>query len=293
MNVLWAYEPFYQNLESIQSMYLLLKNINNDTNFKINFLSVINKHESGFARALDVPEIDRFTTYPQELIKNNLTKAKISLSHHEIFTVNLETSSLTKTVDKFIQLSSQKKYDFIALFSNSRTSNTLLSIGSFTESIIHRAKLNLIILNPKVEINKNIKKISFAMDFEKNNEDAIEFVINFCKKNSCRLEIIYHANLFYDWNPVAPSKRMINYRKKVNEYKEKLGELLQKKGINFQFRILSDIRSTTEIILQEAKNFHSNLLIINARKSRINSLIGGSTTRNLVKSSNLPLIILK
>lgn len=292
MRALWAFEPFHQDTQRIQGMHRTLTQIvGSPQNIEVGF--VVTRTEPSLSLAFDVPPEERFGLYPLRATKLALEKAKVKVPDRNIHVVDYETYSNTRAVDRFLALAKTQKSDVIALFTHAKQGYIRLAVGSFAETAIHRSKVDLLILNPKTKTAPKIKNILFANDFSLNSKKQLLRVIDQCKKSKAHLTVFHHAEFVYKWSLNEASPKIKAYRKKVDTMKAWVEGQGKKAGVPTQVFIASEFQATADLILRQAKKSKADLIAVTAKTGPIAALMGGSVTRQVLRSSPAPVWVLK
>lgn len=292
MRALWSYEPFHQDNKNLQNMHRLLTAMTgNPSHIQIGFVAT--HTEAPLRLAFDVPAEERFTTYPQEIIAQQLKEAKIKVDKNKIHVFDEVSYSNTKTANILIKSASKLNVDLIALYTHARKGYKRLMLGSFAETLIHMSPQNLLVLPPTNTSPTGLKNILFASDFEKSTQKDIEHILSMCKNLKAKLVVFHHADITYKEGDKGVSKKAVAYYRKVNEMKSWIELTAQKNKVSCEVIIKSDFRSVTDHINSITRSKKSDLIIVRAKASAKKSLMGGSITRAVVRESTLPVFILK
>lgn len=292
MKSLWSFEPFHQNTNSIKSMYKSLSLLTgNPANIEVGF--VVTHTEAELNLAFDIPEHERYSTYPKEQIKKVLKGAQISIDDKKIHLVDYSTYSNTKSVDKLLKLATDRNVDLIGLYTKARQGFVQFALGSFAETLIHRSKKDLLILSPNTKVSAQIKNILFASDFGPNSKNEILKLLNYVKNLDSKLTVLHHAEVIYKWSLDEKSTQVRAYRKKVDQMKNWIEDQCKKSGISVNVIIVSDFSSTSDHIFALLKKNKIDLIAVAAKVGPLAALMGGSVTRQIIRKSPLPVLVLK
>lgn len=292
MKTLWAFEPFHQDTKRITGMNNVLRQLANiEEDVEIAF--VVTRTEANLNLAFNIPKKDRFTTYPLNMIKQTLKKAKLHFADQKIHVIDFESVSTTKAVDKLLGLAAEKSAGLLGLFTHARKGYSRFLLGSFAETAIHRSSINLLILNPKTEVKEKIKKVFFASDFSPIAEKRLQVVIDQCQKLKASLTVFHHAEPIYKWSLDESNPEIHAYRKKVKGSQDFIESECKKAGVKVKVIITADFESTTELIFKSVEKVQSDLIVVCAQSGPVASFLGGSITRQVIRKSALPVLVLK
>lgn len=292
MKALWAYEPFHQDNKNLQNMHRLLTSLTGNTaHIEIAFIAT--HTEPSLRLAFDISPKERFSTYPQEIIEEQLQDAKLKIDRNKIHVFDEASSSNTKTAKTLIKSAHKLNADLIALFTHARKGYKRLMLGSFAETLIHLSPQDILVLPPTTSSPTLLKTILFASDFEKTTTKDIEHILSICKSLKANLVVFHHANISYKESSQESSPKSSAYRRKVNEMKSWIEITSKKSKVSCEVLVKSDFKSVTEHIKSIVKTKKCDLIFVRAKASAKKTLMGGSITRAVVRESTLPVYILK
>lgn len=292
MQALWSYEPFHQDNKNLQNMHHLLSALTgNPAQIQIAFVAT--HTEPSLRLAFDISPNERFSTYPLEIIEQQLKEAKIKFDKKRIHVVDEKSYSNTKTAKALISAANKMDADLIALFTHARKGYKRLMLGSFAETLIHLSPQNLLVLPPTNASPTALKTLLFASDFEKSTPKDIEHILSICKNLKASLVVFHHANITYKTTQEEKQEKASAYRRQVNEMKSWIEIIAKKNKVSCEVIIKSDFKSVTEHIHSLNRSKKCDLIFVRAKASAKKSLMGGSITRAIVRQSTLPVFILK
>ncbi|MBI2518966.1 MAG: universal stress protein [Bdellovibrio sp.] len=292
MKALWALEPFHQKPLGIKSMYNLLKQlVGPASNIEVGF--IVTRSEPELYLAYDIPAKARFTSYPRKLLKDTLKKAQIPIEDKKVHLIDFDTLSNTAAVDRFLALANSRDVDLIALYTHAYRGYKRFALGSFAETAIHRSKINLLLINPLVKNSLKIRNILFSCDFLQGSKRHILRAIEICKKAKSSLTVLHVAEVMYRWSLDESNPKIHDYRKNVRRMCEWIENECKKSKIICEITVTTEIKPMTDLVLNTANSKKADLIIVAAKVGRIGALMGGSTTRKLIRSSTRPVLVFK
>lgn len=292
MKALWSYEPFHQDKKRIQLMNRALGAlIGSPSSIEVGFIAT--HTESSLNLAFDIPEDRRFSTYPRNQIKKELKGAKIKIDEKKIHVIDYPTHSNTKAVDRLFKLARDRSVDLIGIYTHSRKGYLRFVLGSFAETAIHRSRTDLLVLNPKVKISAGIKNVLFASDFGPSSKKEFLKLFKYVKNLNSNLTVFHHAEAIYKWSIDETNPKIRSYRKKVDQMRKWIEEQCTKAGIKLTTVVVSDFTPTSNHILKLSKKNKMDMVVVCAKIGPMAALMGGSITRQIVRESSIPVLILK
>ncbi len=292
MKSLWSFEPFHQENNSIKDMYRSLGALSgNPTKIEIGF--VVTRTESELNLAFDIPENERFSSYPKNQMKQKLKEAQVKIDDKKIHVIDYSTFSTTKSVDRLLKLASDRGADLIGIYTHARKGLSRLIIGSFAETLIHRSKKDLLILSPKATVKSPMKNVLFASDFGPNSKKEFLKLFSYIKNMDPVLTVFHDAEIIYKKSLDEKNPKIHAYRKKIDQMKLWIEDQCHKAGIEGNVVIASDFKSTSEHVLSIAKKNKIDLVVVCAKVGPTAALMGGSVTRQVIRESSVPVLVLK
>lgn len=292
MKALWAFEPFHQDKTRLKGMHSTLSLLAGSP-AKVEVGFVVTHTESSLSLAFDIPEEERFNIYPRKLIKQELKKARIKAEVKNIHVVEYATMSNTKAVDRLLRLATDREADLIGLFTHSTKGFFRFAIGSFAETAIHRSKVSLLIFNPQTQVAPKIKNMLFASDFSASSKKHLKTVLAYCKKLNSDLTVFHHAETIYKWSLDESNPKIQAYRRRVNRTKSWIEQECQRAGISGEVIVASDFKATADLIFTNMNLKKIDLVVVSAKVGPVAALMGGSITRQIVRGSKVPVLVLK
>ncbi len=176
-------------------------------------------------------------------------------------------------------------------------------LGSFTETLLLYAEIPVIVINPSTVVKKNFDKILYATDFSKSSESHYKRVLKLASDLKAKL-ILYHT-IPYPSDPVLQSGVFLlgGGWLPVNEHLENLAkerQLLGTKWVKVGIAHKVDVKliidnfatSTAISLLKASEKNHVGMIAMSARSGPVASALLGSTTRQVVRNSKLPVWVI-
>ncbi len=292
MKVLWALEPFHQDAEKLRGMHRCLKQLAGSAS-SIEAAFVVTRTEADLALAFDVPEKDRFTAYPLKIAKQTLKQASVKIEDSKVSVVDYPTFSTTKAVDRLLKLAQEKQSEVIALFSHAKKGYLKFVLGSFAETAIHRSKTNLLILSPVSKSADKIKSVFFASDFSAESKKHFLYTLKLCAQLKARLVVFHQPSFAYQPKAVSVDKTSAAYIQKTNQIRDEMIADAAKLKVKCEVILDARLQKTSDLILAAAKKQEAHLLVLAAKSGSLAALMGGSVLRQVLRQSQIPVLVLK
>lgn len=292
MKTLWALEPFHQDIKKVKKMHNLIQQfLDSRSELEVGYIATGAENE--LALAFDVPVEERFTLYPLNLIKKILKKAKIRIENTNVFVEYFDTLSTTKAVDRLLSHAKKANCDLIVVSSHTRHGIKRLILGSFAETIIHRSGKNVLVVNPNTNFSKKISNIFYSSDFGNDEKKYIIRVIELSEKMQAKLTVFHVPKISYNWELDESESGTEGYRDHVKKMCKDIQTECNKRKVECKIIIPTIIRPISELALKVAKKSHADLIVVSAKSGPMTALMGGSITRQIVRTSHQPVLILK
>lgn len=284
MKILWAFDPFQKN----QKLNLLGKKILNslmDKKDSITAVYVASKSESELTTAFNIPEGERYTLYPKKIIQSQLLKLQESrIKAHVIPSLKISLSSAVQSLTKY---ATSQNADLLLISTNSKTLLPRLVFGSFAETLIHASACDLLMYHQKTKFNpKSTRKIAYAHDFTTKGDLGLKRVLEYAKKWNASVLVInvpmFLSNMTYEKFKELNIKRSLEVE-----------EFIKTKNVPYEMVISYEVKTIDEIILGVAYKKNADLIAVSAKASKLTALLGGSITRQIIRETKIPALILK
>ena len=292
MKALWAIEPFHQDKKNTKEIYNLIKQLaGKPSNIEAGF--IVTRRESELHLAFDIPFGERFSSYPLKILQDKLKSANIVMDKKNIHVVDFESFSTTKAVDRLLLLGKSINSDLIALQTQALKGYKRIMFGSFAETTIHRSKIDLLLVNPKTNFSSKIKNIFYASAFSPSPKLQLKKVLYLCKKLEARLTVFHVTQVIYKWSLDESNPEILAYRRKISKTNDWIAQAAKAAQVPCQVTLSSELGSVTDLTLKNAKKVGSDLIVVSAKAGPMAALMGGSITRQIVRNSSKPILILK
>lgn len=285
MNIVWTFDPFQENKELVISGKKIIKNYFSKDS--IEALYVASRAENELNYAFDIDKSIRYSEYPKSLIEKELKKMSMSQVNAKV--LSADTISQSSIVKEMVQYSDKMNKDLVVIASNAKKLLPRLVLGSFAESLIHQSKTDLLVFNQKSVISdKQPKHIVYGHDFSVKSNKGLDRVVEYAKKWNSKLTIV-HVDMQVSESAKDKEKSKLALDKKIAEVSSRLGE----KKINFNFLVLENKKLVEELVLNTVKKLNADLVAVTAQSNNLSVLLGGSTTRYILRSAKVPVLVIK
>lgn len=285
MKVLWAFDPFQKNNDLNLLGKKIIEKLFNLKNDSISAVYLASKAEAELTTAFNVSEENRYSLYPKKILLSQLKKLKMDKVKAEV--ISSTKISLSSIIKEFVKYNKDQKTDLVIIPTNGKTLLPRLIFGSFCETLVHSAECDLLIYHQKTKFDsKSNKKILYAHDFTEKGNAGLKRVIEYAKNWDASLIILhvpmFLSNMSYEKFKTQTEKRALEIENSI-----------KKVDINFEMIVSYDVKPINTIILNVAKKKDASFIAVTAEASKLTALLGGSITRQILRESKLPSLVLK
>lgn len=285
MKVLWAFDPFQKN----QKLNIIGKKIL-DTFFdssknSISAVYVASKAEAELTTAFNIPDSIRYSLYPKKVINAQLKKLKMrGLAIDIIPSIKMSLSSMIK---EFVKYTKEQKIDLVIMSSNGKDLLPRLILGSFCETLIHSSECDLLIYHQKTKFDPKVtKKILYAHDFTEKGNLGLKRIIEYATDWDVIITIVHIPMFLSDMT-------YVKFKTITEKRALEIEKIIKKDGRPYEMIINYEVKPVHKIILSMANKMNADLIAVSAQSSKFTALLGGSTTRQILRESKIPSLILK
>lgn len=291
MNLVWAFNPFDDNRKLEQKALAMAKALLGPRD-RLEAVYVASPNEIALGTAFDVPLELRFSEYPKTLVE----KAVRKLGSKQIRATVLPQRELSLTASARLLAAYlvQSKAEIALVASHARKGVSRLFLGSFAEGLVHAAKTDLLVFH---EGSKALRRepgvLLFAHDFTEQGDEGFEKALAHAKRSKSALHVIHVPAPSYGLHFDDQDKRVEAYRKEVGRKVRRIEAALKRARVEGTVVVDAKWAPISELILARAKRVRADLLLVLAKSGRLAGFMGGSVTRQLLRSSTAPVLVLK
>lgn len=284
MKILWAFDPFQTSKEQQLIAARVLKAISNAKD-ELTAIYVASNAEAELATAFSVPLSKRYSTYPQKLMKTALKRLELKKIKAEVLAES--KLSLTAVVKQITDYTKKEDTDLLLISTNNKKLLPRLIFGSFAESIVHLSNCDLFIYHQKTKIKTTAPKtILYANDMSAKGALGLDRAIVYAKKWNAQLVVVHI--------PIAEAGMTVSEFKESTQKKiVKLEKYLEKQKVAYQIYLEYDVQPTAETIISMADKVAADVIAVSAQAKKLEAFLGGSITRQVLRESTLPTLVLK
>ena len=288
MKYVWAFNPFDKNKKLDDKAVALVNSILSEKE-KVEAVFVASRNYSELSVAFDIPEKDRFGRYPEQLMQKAMKKLRVRASKCTVLFE--ETFSLTNSVKQLASYLDRSKTSVAIVASRAKTGLSRLVMGSFAESLVHFSPVDLLIFNENSSVSK--RPPHFAHDYSKAADKGLNRAIEYAKAWGCLLHVIHIPDPAYGFTFSGQEAEVESYRKSVRKKLDRIEEKVKMSGVMGSVELDARWSPVAERILKRATAVSADFVLVVAKSGKLASLLGGSVTRQILRTSPVPVLVVK
>lgn len=289
-HAIWAIDAEESNAKINKTVFRYLKSLNkNVKDLKITPCTLLPLGDFGFHEVLTPREINTYKLRSKDLADELLAKA--GAKDLEVDIVVAKERSASQLVDFLVSRAKKVKADLVVLGAHQRSAGERFFLGSFTENFLFHGKLPGLIIPVEASIPRNgVKLAMVCADLYNNYKDDFAAALDYLERFGIKELIIYHG---------LPFSRAHVYHKdfieeKIAERQKDLDDLKRSassRGFKVRIELSSGKINLSADITKKAKRAGANLIIMKGKTSRARSTFVGSTTRSVLRESQVPVLV--
>lgn len=296
--VVWAVDPFHENLKSQLNAVKALRCLHSETNLSIQPVSLLLSgrydQESKFFLEtwLELESVanKNLETLFRGFRMDGLLKPVL---------LKQDSSSQAKAAHALIKFALDEKADEIVVSSHGRKGTNRILMGSFAESLVLRSPLPSLIVNPKVTKLSRTKNILFPTDFSDKSRIAFEKVLELCRESMTKILLFHKMQYLYPefgYPFVVPSVSRDSIKEMIGKAEDQALEWAihaERSGVVVKTHISGKPGYALDDIVRAAKKLGpSGMIAMASQSGPMSSIILGSLTRQVLREVGCPVLVL-
>jgi nucleotide-binding universal stress UspA family protein len=249
--------------------------------------------EQNLFLAYDIPKDERFTQYPEKLLKKHASKLDTRSLKVKLQVITEGSTSMSAGAEGVIRFAKKDDADLIALQTHSHKGFKRLVLGSFAETMMLLSPISLLILNPDSKVSKKAKRILYATDIEKSADAGVKKAALIAKKAGATLRLLHMVLPAYSATFEGQDADVLKYRKQVDDRIQELVAVAEAEGATCEAVIRDELISNTDLILKEAKASKADILAVQSKAGLLRRVLLGSVARNVVRAAKIPVLVIR
>ena len=291
MKLVWAFNPFDVNRKLQQRALAILQAIAGPRD-SLEAVYVASPMEVALATAFDVPLAIRYSGHPQRLVEQGLRKLGLKRAVATVLTE--DTLSLSAAARTLVSHAAHRQADITLVASHARKGVPRLFIGSFAETLVHLSKTDLLVFRETTRTSKGAPKhLLYAHDLSRAGDRGFERALLHAKRWKSALHVIHVPEPAFGIRFDDQDPRVDTYRRQVKKKIEAIESRLKRSGARGSVAIDAQWAPISELVLAHAKRVHADLVLVFAKSGPLASFMGGSVTRQILRASAAPVLVIK
>lgn len=199
------------------------------------------------------------------------------------------SGSQSAATQRLITYALRKRADLIAVYTHARRGIERFFVGSFAEDIATLSPVPVLFANPNFKLPGSVARVLFATDFSLSSMAAFRELLNLAKQAGWRIVVFHAADPFYR----AESSSTAQYRRGVREKLADLQGMAVEAGVDAIAVHDQRYVGVAELVLEYADLHACELICVAAQRNAARHVLLGSVTRQILRSSSRPLIVMK
>jgi nucleotide-binding universal stress UspA family protein len=291
MKYVWAFNPFDKN-KKLDGKAMAIINAIPGCRERLEAVFVASPNYVELTGAFNIPQEDRFSRYPQKLMQTAMKRHRIKASKCTV--LEERTMSLTRSVKQLASYLTESKASLAIVASRAKTGLSRFVLGSFAESLVHFSRVDLLIFNESTLVKKRSpQSLLFAHDFSMSADKGLNRAIEYAQAWGCLLHVIHIPDPSYGFKFKTQDAEVDNYRKKVRQKLQRIKDKVSNAGIFGSVEIDPEWNPVADRLLKRATKVGADFVLMVAKSGSLASLLGGSVTRQVLRTSKVPVLVLK
>lgn len=301
--IIWSVDAFQEDRKLFKKTLSFLNDFDSIPGVTIEPVYVLSPDQLNIPVEFAPPWVEQYLPSAEKALKKLLEKT--GLKNLKAPKVIIESqSSLGATVSSFVQYALKQKADFVLVSSHSKKGLKRMFLGSFAESLVLESKTPIVVVGPQSNVPEKIDHIFFATDLSAASKKAIPNLIRLADELGAKVTIFYSVP-----NPIEPvvqsgvfllAGAWVSLRSFVGDEVKKRTRIAKEWAQEFKAAgVKADVvvtiakKNVSEEVMDEAKKRKASMIAMVAKRGTVASALIGSVTRQVVRSSPLPVWVIR
>jgi len=296
LRVIWAVDVSIPEKKIIQRAAAFLRELNRRVPLCVEPAYVLNPNDLRLRASLMREPMTDLRTSTVAMFRRELKGAKVkNLAEPKI----LVSPSLSRgdVVNTFLQ-HAKKKFDLVVVSSLSKGALDRLVLGSFTEALIVKSPIPVVVVSRRAQPSAAVGSVLFATDLSAHSRSALDALASTLKASSKTKIVLFHQRempIQFTSDPFLALPLSEQAIEEETRRVEKLGQAwvvnLKKKGIKAEFIFGEKSLMPSVAILKHAAKVRPWMIAMASQKGTLGRAILGSVTRDVLRHSQSPVWI--
>jgi nucleotide-binding universal stress UspA family protein len=291
MKIFWTFDPFEDNKALRKKGASLLKSIR-QAGDSVHAVYVASDEELVSTKGSAKNAGKRFSDVAADQVRAQLVG--LGLKDVGVSIASEPRFSLTAAVRKLVDHVTSQKADLLISSTHGRTGMKRFLLGSFAETLIHFSKTDLVLFNEKTLLPLRApRRLLYAHDFSRKGDDGFKRALRYASHWGAELHVVHAPQPSFAVRFDGQDPAVENYRKKVRAKVQKVEAALQDAGVEGAVSLMTQTKPVSDLIYAVAKKVDADMILTSAQSGRLAALLGGSVTRQMIRESRVPTLVMK
>lgn len=300
-HVVWAIDPQVRDEKHFYQAKKALQTWDRFQHLQVKPVALVTPLEINWPLEYMTPWQNRLQDISEKNVKPILKSLHLSFLEEPEVVID-PSLTIKGSVDKFLDIARREKAEMILVTTHRRKGMAKFRIGSFTQKLMERCRIPLLIVRPDSNVPKKFSRILYPTDFSKNSKKSYRQVIDMAKKAKAQV-VLYHN--FYEavWPiRVAEAKgsakektlrsQVSKLRKQIHNKAKLWVDDAQAQGVHVEFVLGRGHYTLSRAILLLARLKKADLLALGIDYHPIARGVLGSAAREIVETSKNPVLVI-
>lgn len=216
-----------------------------------------------------------------------------------LIVVKSEGKSVEDQVSAVLKYAGNIGAQLIAVSTRAKTGPSRWFFGSFAETLSLRSTIPLLTVNPSWKMQRKFKTILFPTDFSEESYSAFLRVIDLAKEMGNRIHIYHKFNplLAFNWDfPITSAQVHVDWAREELVSLETKAKKWKMEANDFDVQCTWEVEAknndtVVDAILKKSKKM-PYMIAITAKSGPIETSLLGSITRQIIRGSTVPVMVI-
>ncbi len=291
----------FNEQSKLSKAYASIFNFAEQSNLKSQLVSIVSPDLLSWPTHFDDEWGHEFMRIAKKMALENLKEVEDrSQEPHELVLQTI--NSRKQSVRSIIEFAQNTDVALIAAITHLTHEEKLISFpGSFVETLVAESTLPVLVVNSQADPVQKFRKILVPTDFSKACKQDFKKVLEFAKPLNAQIDLIHVLTVpeGMDFSSASglsggwPRIESFIERVEVEAYKSatEFLAIAKEDQIVAEFNLIRNREQLSKIILNYAIQTKSDLIAMTNQTGPIASLLLGSMTRQLMRTSQIPLLV--
>lgn len=195
--------------------------------------------------------------------------------------------TVRKLVSGLLKYAKDEDAQMIVVQSTSKPTHVRMLLGSFTENLIHSSSIPVLVLGAESNAPTSIKKILFATDFSKDSYQAYRIVLEKARQLDAEILLFNQSEAWF-----GISEGLTEQTKKSEKAEEWAKQAQEQFSVKTEVLVSESSDNKGDAIIRAADQNGVDMIALVSRTGKVEGALLGSTTVNVVRRADLPVLIL-